>query len=72
MTYAFSCPIENCTTILTTEADDRSIAIDSLTEQAKAHLEMAHPQIQKTYQQVRDDVEVGTILQGESDTAKST
>jgi hypothetical protein len=65
MTYAFACPIQGCTTIMTTEANSREEAIDDLTAQAKGHLETAHPEIQKTEQQVRDDVETGTV-QGES------
>lgn len=56
MQYSFACPLEGCKHIMTVEAQNEDEAVDKLTEQAKDHLMVAHPGIQKSDEQIRDDI----------------
>lgn len=63
MKYAFSCSVPKCSAVLTTTADNLAEATEKITVQDKNHLKNAHPEIQKSDKQIRDDVETGTILE---------
>lgn len=57
MKYLFTCPIAGCKHTMTVEARSSNEAIDKLTEKAKEHLATTHPDVKKTDQEVRSDIE---------------
>lgn len=56
MQYSFACPLEGCAHIMTVEAKNDDEAVDKLTEQAKDHLMIVHPDVKKSDEQIRDDI----------------
>lgn len=56
MQYSFACPLEGCKHIMTVEAQNDDEAVEKLTEQAREHLMLAHPDVQKNDEQIRDDI----------------
>ncbi len=56
MKYKFSCPLEGCSQEMTIEANSEEEAVQELTDKAKMHLASAHPEVQKTDDQVKSDI----------------
>lgn len=56
MQYSFACPLEGCKHIMTVNAQNADEAVEKLTEQAKDHLVMAHPDVKKSDEQIRNDI----------------
>lgn len=57
MQYSFTCPLKGCNQTLTVEAQTNEEAVDKLTEEAKEHLKTTHPEIKKTDEEVREDIQ---------------
>lgn len=56
MTYSFTCPLQGCNQTMTTDATDEEEAVQNLTQQAEQHLRESHPDIQKTHEEVMQDI----------------
>jgi hypothetical protein len=54
--YSFTCPLQGCNQKMTVNAPSVDDAAKELTNQAKQHLEVAHPDIHKTDQEVEQDI----------------
>lgn len=52
MQYSFTCPLERCNQIMTIEARNTEETVDRLTEVAREHLSLIHPDMNKTYAQI--------------------
>lgn len=61
MQYSFACPLEGCGQKMTVEAGSRDEAVEKLTEVAKEHLASQHPEVQKSDEQVREDISTMTV-----------
>ncbi|MDO8269141.1 MAG: hypothetical protein Q7T54_00535 [Candidatus Levybacteria bacterium] len=57
MQYSFTCPLEGCGQKITVEAESHDEAAVKLASDAREHLGMIHPELQKTDEQVHSDVE---------------
>lgn len=64
MKYAFTCPISGCGEKMTTEAENDGQALDELVEIAKGHLAEKHPDLEKTEQEIHDDIEPKMVKEG--------
>lgn len=56
MHYSFTCPLKGCTQTLTVESQTSDESEVILTEKAKEHLKVVHPEIRKTDEEVRTDI----------------
>lgn len=56
MRYSFACPLEGCSEVMTVNAKNDDEAVDKLSEMAKKHLMIAHPDVKKTDEEVRSDI----------------
>lgn len=56
MKYSFICPLGGCKETMTVEAKNDDDAVDKLTEKAKEHLALSHPDIEKTDEEIRNDI----------------
>lgn len=64
MEFSFTCPIEGCGQKMFTEAVTRQEAVDNLTQTAKEHLSEVHPDLHKTDEQIREDINSLTVIEG--------
>lgn len=56
MQYLFTCPLERCQEVMTIEANSDEEAIEKLSNKAKNHLALKHPDIKKTDEEVKKDI----------------
>ncbi len=56
MHYTFACPLTGCTEVMTVEAQNDDEALNKLVDTAKGHLAAAHPELQKTEEEIRADI----------------
>ncbi len=56
MKYKFVCPLDGCGEDMNVEANTDEEAVDRLSEIAKNHLKEVHPDVQKTDEQVHQDI----------------
>lgn len=66
MQYSFTCPLDGCGQKMTVDATSREEAVEKLTEAAKGHLASVHPEVQKSDEQVHDDISSMTVEESES------
>lgn len=62
MQYSFTCPLEGCKTVMLVEAENDDEAVDRLMEEAKEHLVVAHPDVKKTEEEIRKDIQSHMIV----------
>lgn len=54
--YTFTCPLEGCGMVMTSRAMSPDDAAKDLSMQAQKHLKETHPEIQKTDEEVAQDI----------------
>lgn len=54
--YTFTCPLEGCSTVMTTQVSTEEEGAKALVAQAKAHLASVHPEVHKTDEEVDKDI----------------
>jgi hypothetical protein len=64
MKYAFTCPVAGCKHTMTVDAQNDAEALEKLSLEAKEHVAMIHPQLEKTDEQIRRDVKKGMVNMG--------
>jgi hypothetical protein len=57
MQYTFACPLEGCSQVMKVEAMDDDQALDMLIDTAKGHLSSAHPELHKSDEEIRADIQ---------------
>lgn len=57
MQYFFTCPLEGCSEVMTTNAENDETALTSLVALAKDHLSSVHQDIHKTDEEIRADIQ---------------
>ncbi|OGK22254.1 hypothetical protein A2866_02430 [Candidatus Roizmanbacteria bacterium RIFCSPHIGHO2_01_FULL_39_8] len=55
MKYSFTCPLAGCGDVMTVQAENKEETLNKLTEKAKNHLKISHPEVSKTDREVRND-----------------
>lgn len=63
--YVFTCPLVGCNKMMTADALSSEEAANELTKQAEQHLRDAHPDVQKTHEEVMGDIRSNMVQQGE-------
>lgn len=61
MQYSFTCPLEGCGQKIVVDTTSREEAVDKIANMAKGHLAAAHPDVQKTDEQVHEDINSLTV-----------
>jgi hypothetical protein len=56
MQYSFTCPLDGCNHVMSVEAKDEDEALGKLTDTAEEHLALSHPDVQKTDEEIREDI----------------
>ena len=56
MTYKFVCPLDGCGDEMNVEAASDDEAVERLSAIAQSHLKEKHPDVQKTDDQVHEDI----------------
>lgn len=57
MAFTFTCPLDGCNhTVMESDAVDANVAAEDLTATAEQHLKEAHPDVQKTHEEVDQDI----------------
>lgn len=60
--YTFTCPLDGCNhTVMTADATNQEDAARELVEKAKQHLKDMHPYVQKTDDEVNQDIRSGMV-----------
>lgn len=62
ITYTFTCPLEKCGQIMTNHEVNSDKAVKDLVMQAKAHLQVVHPDIHKTDEEIDADIRAHMVV----------
>lgn len=65
MTYTFTCPLEGCGLVMTTNEENMDAAAKVLVATAKEHLATVHPDVRKTDDEVNTDIMSHMVKVGE-------
>lgn len=57
MQYTFICPLEGCHESILVDAENDTQALDAMVKQAKSHLTSVHPELHKTDDEIRVDIQ---------------
>ena len=63
--YSFTCPLEGCGLIMTTQANSTDEAAKALVAQAEQHLRDVHPDVHKTHEEVDQDIRAHMVMVNE-------